>query len=216
MGRISEAIIDDELVDGDEISLSVNSIYDHYEHNAEQFISPCGFSSPDFCQLCDPLTECLEMRRRGRHQTIDSFLLFLRWLCSGHSVESIAVVFGFSKSTLHPRVLELLEGAHDLLIGRLFTAQGRDSLLRDDESLMWGFSSTRRSGAAPKCQAVLLREAQMRLPEVITNRDDLTVHGTMQDFRCSWKTWSGSRNSSQTTLVNPPTRDTSGTCGQLP
>jgi hypothetical protein len=104
-------IVNDELIDGDEISLSANPIHDDYKYNAGQFTSICGFSPPDFCQLCNPLTDCLEMQRRGRRRTIgpvDSFLLFLHWLRSGNSVESIPAVFGFPKNTLHARVLKVL------------------------------------------------------------------------------------------------------------
>jgi hypothetical protein len=188
LARIAKVIVDDELIDGDEICLSANPIHDDDKLNAVQFTSICSFSPPHFCQLCDPLTDCLEIQRRGRHRTIgpvDSFLPFLRWPSSGNPVESIAAVFGFPKNTLHARVLKVLSRVHDPLIGRFITAQACAPLLRHDEYLTYGFivgetvqNSRRRPGPFQEVKRDFSGKHNCNClkSEVITNRDGLAVH----------------------------------------
>jgi hypothetical protein len=191
---------EDSLIDGDEICLPGNPIHDYYKHNVEQFTSICGFSPPDFCHICDLLTDSLEMQRRGRHRTIgpvDSFLLFLHWLRSGNSVESIAAVFGFTKNILHARALEVLQRLPPL-IGRFVTAQGGAPFPCHDECPTCGFIvdatiQDRRPPAGPlqdvKRYFSGKHNCSCLKSQVVTNRDVLAVHivarvpGATHDFR---------------------------------
>jgi hypothetical protein len=117
--------VNDTLSEEEEPTTSKSPLQAQLSSDVQAFVSIYGFSSADFSALYEPLESILSATHRGRYPAIDlldSFLLFLHWLRTGSSFETIGAGFHISPETVRKHVLEVTTVIQKPLIERFVTS----------------------------------------------------------------------------------------------